>query len=60
MVLVFIGVAPITQIRICVIKMETGIQGSSLTCNVVKRIFRTIRTALKGKNSLPLGANSFL
>ena len=35
-------------------------QGRSPTCNVVKVIFYIIGTALKGKDSLPLAANSFL
>ena len=52
-----IGVAPITQ-DTHVRNKNSNIQGRSL--NVIKVIFHTIRTAHKGKNSFPLGANSFV
>ena len=52
-----IGVAPITQLRTCVIKIIT-LKGGHLSG---KSDFPKPKgTALKGKNSLPLGANSFL
>ena len=52
-----IGVAPITQITY--VRHKNGnIQGRSL--NVIKVIFILSETAHKGKNSLPLGAKSFL
>ena len=52
-----IGVAPITQLRTCVMKI-VHVQGKSPYVFIV--IFHTIRNFLKGKNSLPLGVNSFL
>ena len=52
-----IGVAPMTLLRTCVIKI-VNIQGRSP--NMVQRFNIPLGTALKGKNSLPLGANSFL
>ena len=58
MVLVKIGVAHIMQLRTCVIKIKKNIEGRSP--NVVKVIFYSKELLLKGKNLLPLGANSFL
>ena len=54
-----IGVAPITQIT-HVRNKNSNIQGRSL--NAIKVIFHIIINCSqrKGKNSVPLGANSFL
>ena len=51
------SLAPITQFT-HVRDKNSNTQGRSL--NVVKVISMPCGTALKGKNSLPLGANSFL
>ena len=51
------GVAPNTHLRTCVLKI-VHIHGKSH--NVVTVFFITKGTALKGNNSLPLRANSFL
>ena len=58
LILVYIGVDPITQLRTCVIK--SNIQGRSP--NVEKVIFHTIRNCSQRKELAPppLGANSFL
>ena len=54
---IIIGVAPTTQVT-HVRNKNSNIQGGSL--NVIKVISLLYGTAHKGKNSLPLGANSFL
>ena len=52
-----IGVAPITQLRMCVIKIVM-LKGGHL---MPLELFSIPKgTALKGKNSLPLETNSFL
>ena len=53
----FIGVAPIMQLRTCVIQIVT-FKGGHLRW--LKRFSISLGTTLKGKNSLPLGANTFL